>query len=413
MLAESLYRSLGLNFLSKINELGIYVSDAEGHILFWNRGATELFGWQEDDVLSKFGAKFASAESEWKDAFLFSRHDQANGACGRERADAVRTGLVMNERRYTRQDGSQFMGMSLLLPLHAELEREKPNDSPQYFLRIVRDITDQKKNVERLEQALDLQNHVTETMKSSQLPALSDNAFSGVRLAALYHPTHAEERVGGDFYDALRLSDGGIAVFVGDASGKGIRASSRATEVRYSLRAFLREDPDPARAVNRVNNILCQNLLLEQRAPFVSESMMFTTLTLAVIYPERRELHWVHAGGEFPLIFHMDGSPPTIAQETGHLMLGVSPEQNYVAAITPLTRGDVVLLYTDGITEARQSDRFFGTEGVLRAVEMFLSRKDPYAMNARRVAEEVLWQAVHFAEKNTDDMCVLTAQLMD
>jgi serine phosphatase RsbU (regulator of sigma subunit) len=205
-----------------------------------------------------------------------------------------------------------------------------------------------------------------------------DNAFSGVRLACVViSPTHAEERVGGDFYDALRLSDGGIAIFVGDASGKGIRASSRATEVRYSLRAFLREDPDPARAVTRVNNILCQNLLLEQKVPFVSESMLFTTLTLAVIYPERREMHWVHAGGEFPLIFHMDGSTPTVAKYDGNLMLGVSSEQVYTSTITPLTRGDVVLLFTDGITEARQSGRFFGTEGVLRAVETFLSRKDP------------------------------------
>jgi PAS domain-containing protein len=46
-----------VNFLSKSTRLGIYVSDTEGHILFWNHGATELFGWKEDDVLSKFGDK--------------------------------------------------------------------------------------------------------------------------------------------------------------------------------------------------------------------------------------------------------------------------------------------------------------------------------------------------------------------
>jgi len=274
MLAQHIYRCLGLPFLSHDATHAVYVTDTTGHIHFWNQGAADLFGWSELTVIGQDG---------WNESFLFSPEDQARGECEKERVRAMEEGLVTGEHRYLRRNGSRFLGRCTVLPLYGEPPVQGTEETVRWFLRIVQDVTASERQRQLLVAALDNQQRVTDVLQSSQLPELPDSHRVGIPLAVLYHPIRPEERVGGDFYDAFPLEDGSIALFVGDASGKGLAASARATEVRYSLRAFLREDPSPASAVTRVNTVLCRCSDLEDR-----DRHVFTTLTLVVISPDRR-----------------------------------------------------------------------------------------------------------------------------
>lgn len=400
MLSDTVYKCLGLDFLSHVGHHAIYVSDPSGRIVFWNQGAANLFGWERSEILDD---KLAT----WDESALFLPDDRWRGECDRERVRAVADGVVMGERWYVRRDGSQFVGNSTLFPLYEGDATEKGSRGIQWFVRIVQDVTSKELHQVELETSLNHQRRVMQRLEETQLPALT-NTFDGVQVSALYQPIVPEDRVGGDLYDAFLLEDGGVALFVGDASGKGLEASARATEVRYSLRAFLREDPDPARAVARVNDMLCRCATLEQR-----DSAMFTTLTLAVVYSQRRVAHLVHAGGEYPVRVDAQGNPHEIVEdEYMGMALGIAPDQSYKVLEIPLELGDCLLLFTDGITESRRDRNFFGTSGVVEAMRNTQKRRPGVPMSARLLAEDVMEQATRFHKAlSRDDMCLVSVQV--
>ncbi len=227
------------------------------------------------------------------------------------------------------------------------------------------------------------------------------SVFSCFALCTAYQCADTDAFYGGDFYDVLVLPNGGIALFIGDASGKGQGVAMRAAEVRYLLRAFLRTGMEPALAVSQVNDILCQQ----------KQFNTFTTLTIAIVYPDRQCMEFIMAGGEPPLLFCADGSMAESPEAKGGLPLGVLPDQAYAVVEVVWKSGDLLLLFTDGITEARGEEALFGTDGIQSSVHDLLTHEKTKPTTVDTITNGVFIKSGQFHTRPLrDDRCLMVAQ---
>ncbi len=172
-------------------------------------------------------------------------------------------------------------------------------------------------------------------------------ALPGLSLETFYDAALDEAIVGGDSFDAFLLDNAKVVLVVTDASGKGLAAAERIAEIRFALRAFLREHDDPERALSCLNDFVCDAQRLGWR-----DDTAFATLTLLIMDSTSGETSCLCAGGEPPLVLRASGEMEVV-QICGSA-LGLAPRQGYTSALLFLSPGDCVLLATDGITEARR-----------------------------------------------------------
>ena len=208
------------------------------------------------------------------------------------------------------------------------------------------------------------EHQIAETLQRVLLRSSLRHALPNLAVEAFYQAALDEATVGGDSFDVSALTGGKVALAVADASGKGLDAAERVAEVRFALRAFLREHGDAGIALSRLNDFVCDAQRLGRRDD------AFATLTLVVLDTASGEAACLCAGGEPPLVLRADGAVEVV-QICGSA-LGLFPSQGYAAAASRLAAGDAVLLTTDGITEARRLARgkagragaFLGLEGL-------------------------------------------------
>lgn len=242
----------------------------------------------------------------------------------------------------------------------------------------------------------------------------------GFELAARYIPSYA---IGGDFYDCFeidavpgserrRLHDSAdlpkrLALVVGDVVGSGVPAALLMASVRSSLRAFAKEFTEPEEIVNRVNKALARDTLESE----------FVTLWLGIIDPETLLLSYCSAGHEPPFVVRVPTHrPPTGADidelAIGGMVLGIDPSQRYQRGTYDLSPGDLIVAYTDGLTEAQSfdGDRFRRTR--VRQALLNAMTPDPNA-NPEHAIEHVLWSLRQFAGLNTrvDDLTLLATRV--
>ncbi|GAB4456121.1 MAG: hypothetical protein OHK0029_13530 [Armatimonadaceae bacterium] len=247
---------------------------------------------------------------------------------------------------------------------------------------------------------------IAETLQRSLLIAPDPARLPGVEVGTEYQAAWDEALIGGDFYDAFRLNDDQIAFIVGDATGKGLQAAERTAEVKYALRAFLREDPDPARALHRLNGFACigQQLDTAQGPGF---SHPYVAVAVVVLHTPTGRLTCGAAGMEPPLILHPNGFADEVA--VGGTLIGMFPDATYEPVSLTLDEGDLLALYTDGITEARRGrgHTFFGMERLITALQESTARSS----SLTQAAKGVIGRAVSFAGgRRADDMCLLLAR---
>ena len=162
------------------------------------------------------------------------------------------------------------------------------------------------------------------------------------------------QAVGGDFYDVQDLPDGSVGMAIADVSGKGVPAGLFMMSSRTLLKGAAIGSSDPATVLNTVNGVLSDD----------NAEMMFVTVLYAVFDPETRTYTYASGGHDSPLVVHADGTA-TLLPHTGGVALGVMPGIEYQTHSVTLKEGDTVLLYTDGVTEAQNSDGVqFGLERI-------------------------------------------------
>lgn len=179
------------------------------------------------------------------------------------------------------------------------------------------------------------------TLLPSALPKVP-----GLHAAAAYHTASADE-VGGDFYDLFPLDDGRWAFFLGDVCGKGAGAAALTSLTRYTLRAAAIYDPDPCTVLSNLDSVL--------KGEYQGTDPRYCTAIFGILQPaEDGSFTLTLAGGGHPpaLAVRADGSINPISTVGGQL-IGMLPEPRFTQTSTRLGPGDALLLYTDGLTDAR------------------------------------------------------------
>jgi phosphoserine phosphatase RsbU/P len=190
-------------------------------------------------------------------------------------------------------------------------------------------------------------------------------SVSGVGLAARWEPALA---FGGDCYDALKLTDTHLAISIADVCGKGLPAALLMSNLLASLRAFAASERAPRDVVTSVNRALCRQKDLRR----------FVTLFYALYDSSTRALTYTNAGHNPPLLLRHNGSCERLS--SGGTVTGIFDESKYDEGKVTLEPGDRLVLFTDGITEARSpGGDEFDDGGLLRTLER-CRHLDPQSM---------------------------------
>lgn len=212
---------------------------------------------------------------------------------------------------------------------------------------------------------------------------------AGFEIHATYEPAGNEAEVGGDFYDAFDLSDGSIAIVVGDVSGKGAEAAAHTAMAKYMLRAFSMRNPGPSSVLFHLNNALCKGLGEDK----------FTTLFYGVYDPRMRTLIFANGGHPQPLLYRASSGEVEVLRAEGSIV-GAFENQGFVQATVDLEPGDVLVSFTDGLIETRGADgELYGHQRVAESLKT----------NARAASTEMtrlLYQEAYDFGTITDDTVV-------
>lgn len=245
---------------------------------------------------------------------------------------------------------------------------------------------------------LDLDLAVASGIQQMLLPSETPRV-AGLDINARYTPA---QKVGGDLYDIFPLSETRSAVVIADVSGKGIPASLLMAICRTHLRQIAPRHDSPAAALRELNRTLGRD----------TKSGTFVTLVYAVIDTADHEVVFARAGHELPLFARRDALGGVIATDyvgSDGMPLGLVPEEIFTPAIVdhtePFHPGDVLVLYTDGITEAPNEDGKEFSGARLADVVRSLQRK-----SARDINDGVLAALQRFTDETAqrDDLTLLT-----
>jgi serine phosphatase RsbU (regulator of sigma subunit) len=207
---------------------------------------------------------------------------------------------------------------------------------------------------EKLERELELAREIQLQYLPRELPRPKGFDFGARMLAA--------RAVGGDFYDFILLETDQIGIVVADVSDKGVPASIMMALSRSILRAEAAPGGPPGKTVLAMNEHLLE----------MNESGMFVTLLYGVLDPHNGEFSYTRAGHEFPLLFESDGTGIVLPHRRGQ-PVGILPDPEMDEQIIRLHPGNTLLIFTDGLPDAMNSQgEFFGQERLLEAARKWL-----------------------------------------
>jgi serine phosphatase RsbU (regulator of sigma subunit) len=242
-------------------------------------------------------------------------------------------------------------------------------------------------------QRLAREHRVAEYLQRSMLPAAIPG-IPGVEIDVAYESATDATLVGGDFFDVIPLKRERMALVVGDVCGKGLKAATRMAAVRHTLRAYAVLDPDPGEWLTLVNESLAPG----------ADSSEFVTVALAVVDQVQQSLEYVLAGHPGPLV----ASPGGVTELSGarDLPLGVGNGQRYRTKAAKVPDESTLVLFTDGLSEARSGTDMFGTVR-LEAAARALAVAPLQGSADRLVAEARAFSGGHLA----DDVVVMLVRL--
>ncbi|MBS3909976.1 MAG: SpoIIE family protein phosphatase [Actinobacteria bacterium] len=214
--------------------------------------------------------------------------------------------------------------------------------------------------------------------------------IAGVDFGYMYRSATEIARIGGDFYDIFELGESLIGFVVGDVSGKGLAAATTTSVVKSTIRAFAYRDPDPRHVLTQTNHAIERQMKEGQ----------FVTAVYGIINTSTGEVAMASAGHPDPFLCTMRGCFKEVARRNPPL--GVFTDVEYSEFTAKLCLGDTLVLYTDGLVEARHGSEFFGDERAGIVLDTV------YAAPTGDMVEALLAAASEFSKhKLTDDIAVV------
>jgi phosphoserine phosphatase RsbU/P len=242
---------------------------------------------------------------------------------------------------------------------------------------------------ERISREIEIAREVQERLFPQSYPKVP-----GVDLAGYCRPAQA---VGGDYYDFFVLGDGRLALALGDISGKGISAALLMASLRASLRSIASlQQTDLAGLIRHVNSLVYES----------STTNRYATFFYAEYDPGTGLLAFVNAGHNPPYILRGTQAIPLKATGT---VIGLLPDTEYAQATIPMHAGDVLLAFTDGISEAmNREDDEWGEDSMVATAQQLLAQPN-CTVTARQLLSCILEAADKFTSgaPQHDDMTLL------
>lgn len=208
--------------------------------------------------------------------------------------------------------------------------------------------------------------------------------------------TAACRTVGGDYYDFLPYPDGRIALLVGDVAGKGMPASLMMSSLQARVQVLFEEPDDLAHNVARLNKAVASNC----------PDNRFITFFICIVDPATGQIDYVNAGHNPPLIIRQDGTVDRLT--AGGIILGIMPKFVYQEGKAQLHRGDALVLFSDGVTEAARLDvdEEFGEERLGQVIG------ESRSANSAELVQEILKSVNDFTQgaPPADDITVVLAR---
>ena len=238
--------------------------------------------------------------------------------------------------------------------------------------------------------ALQNELRVAHDMQQSILPKV----FPAKPHYQLFGSMEPAREVGGDFFDIINLENGRVGLAIADVSDKGVPAALFMMSSRTLLKGAAIGRSNPADVLTEVNDLLQEE----------NDAAMFVTVFYAEYNPANGVLSYANGGHNPPIVVHADGSSMVLPQTNG-IALGILPDVEYEQNSVTLSPGDVLVLYTDGITEAMNAQNEEFEMERLRAVLAEAQSGDVREVN------QAVFQAVQaFAgdRPQFDDMTCMT-----
>lgn len=230
------------------------------------------------------------------------------------------------------------------------------------------------------------EHEIAETFQQALL--MTPPPIPGVDVGVRYRAATEAARVGGDFYDLVSLGPNRLMVIVGDVCGKGLTAAAESAVVRYMLRAYAQEEP-PGQALSRLNATVLNQL----------PGQPFVTLVVAYIDVARHMIEYAVAGHPRPIA--LSGHAEFPLPWEGGVPVGIFRGAVYPTHRVVLPEDSAIVLYTDGLIEARRDRQLFGEARLLEAV------REGLGLSADDLAERLLERVRDYSGGILEDDCAV------
>jgi sigma-B regulation protein RsbU (phosphoserine phosphatase) len=204
-------------------------------------------------------------------------------------------------------------------------------------------------------QRMDKELSIAREIQFSLLPQ-SIPKIEGYDLSTGFYPAY---QVGGDYFDFIPVSDSEVAIAIGDVSGKSTPAAMIMASLQASLRALASlEVTNPKITIEKINNLLCQNH---------TRSNKYVTFFYGILNHQTHQFSYVNAGHCYPLVLRANGAVDRL--EIGGMVMGFFKDVHYRSAIYNLEPRDLMILYTDGVSELiNPAEEEFGVERIIEVL---------------------------------------------
>jgi len=327
---------------------GLMVFNLDGSLFQWNNAAAEMHGFTNE----KAGPR---SLTEFTDIFELTTLDGNILSSNQWPLHRILQGEQLRnyEVRIRRIDSDWYRVFNYGGTIIRDTDGQ-----PLLAVLTLTDVTERFKFDKQREDLYQREHHIAYVLQEAILPQDVPSEKFGYNIAVKYLPALKEAEIGGDFFDVFDLGDGRFGVVIGDVVGKGLPAAMRVASARHSIRSYAYLDPRPGRVLALANDSLCKD---------GGGECQLLTVFYAVVDSGMGGIMYSSAGHEPPILMHSDGNYEELS--AGGMPLGIFPDISYDQASRKLNTGDVLVMVTDGITEARTfAHNLFGRHRIVEFV---------------------------------------------
>ncbi len=217
-----------------------------------------------------------------------------------------------------------------------------------------------------LEEEIQIAREIQQGLLPKSLPVIKSYDISAINISS--------KQVGGDYYEVMKINDDEFVIAIADVSGKGVPASLLMANLQATIRALSPIDDSLTSKTGKINNIIFEN----------TSTSKFITFFWGILDKRSNSFSYVNAGHNPPILLHPDGSYETLSE--GGVILGVTPTiRPYEQGMVTINEGDLLFLYTDGVTESMDKDKI--EFGEIRLLEIL---KDKFNSTSNELINTII-----------------------